>query len=139
MNTSPFKMASIVVACLAFATAADTASAWTYLGKINGFDIYRDDNTQLMWTVTLGQVRSSDNGVTARQQVANLGFRLPSFQELQVMYNFDGGGQVLGIRANLLDYYETNNPVILGNASINGFQTPQHRLGIGNNWYIGVR
>lgn len=124
--------------CAAIAISASSAKAdWQYQGTVQGAPVYRDTNTGLVWTVTLGQVESSDWGKSARNAVQQRGFRLPSFNELQSIDS--QGWQLLQIRADLSDYYETADPRILGNGAITGFQTPQNRLGIGRNWFLGVR
>ena len=134
-RTVLFGMASFL-AVLTAAGAAD--AAWIQVPSV-GPPVYLDTVTGLQWTVTLGRVPSSDWGNQARAHVQQLGFRLPTFNELQVMYNFNGGGGYLQIRAGLLDYYETADPNVLGNAFGNGFQTPLPRQGIGYNWYLGVK
>lgn len=125
----------------AFLSVEATAARadWVDGGSVNGVQTYHDTATNLTWTVTLGQVPSADWGNQARQRVQAMGFRLPTFEQLQVMYNHHGGGAVLGIRNGLCDYYETADPNILGNAHGNGFRTRLPRKGIGYNWYIGVR
>ncbi len=128
------------VSMISIGMAENVDAAWLFAGNTqNGAPTYLDTNSGLTWTRTLGRVPSSQNGVTARQHLQQIGFRLPSFQELQAMHNFNNGGQILGINTGLFDYYETNNTSILGNAFGNGFQTPQKRKGVGHNWYIGVR
>lgn len=122
---------------LALSNAAN--ADWQYQGAVGGYPTWHDTNTGLTWTVTLGRTRSSEWGRGAAAHVAALGFRLPTFWELQTMYNFGGGGGLLGIRNGLFDYYETADPNILGNAFGNGFQTPLQRKGFGYNWYLGVR
>lgn len=120
-------------------SVAGVASAdWVFQGEVQGVPTYLDTNTGRVWTVTLGQVRSADWGAEAQGRVQALGFRLPTFYELQAMYNA-AGGPVLGIRSGLFDYYETDTPAILGNAFGNGFQTMQPRRGQGRNWYLGVQ
>ncbi|MDR2171631.1 MAG: hypothetical protein LBP59_15925 [Planctomycetaceae bacterium] len=111
---------------------------WSDAGTINGVRIYRDNLTGLEWTTTLGRVPSSDRGSSARDMVAQYGFRLPSFFELQQMQRH-GGFAPLNIRSAIGNYYETSNSNYLANAAINGFQTPQQRKGTGRNWVIGVR
>jgi hypothetical protein len=111
---------------------------WTNIGKINGVQVYRDNLTGLEWTTTLGRVPSSDWGSSARGLVAQYGFRLPSFHELQQMQRH-GGFSRLNIRSSIGNYYETSNSRFLANAAVNGFQTPQERKGSGRNWVIGVR
>jgi hypothetical protein len=109
-----------------------------YIGQAaDGTPMYRDTVTGLVWTATLGQVRSDENGVKAKAAVAQRGFRLPTFVELQNLYNFGGGNKI--IRNGLFDYYETSDPAILANAAGNGIQTPQRRAGVGFNWVIGVK
>ncbi|MDR1289798.1 MAG: hypothetical protein LBK06_01205 [Planctomycetaceae bacterium] len=111
---------------------------WTAVGSVNGTQVYRDNWTGLEWTTTLGRVKSSDWGSSAQGTVAQYGFRLPSFYELQQMERH-GGFARLNIRSSLGNYYETSNPNYLANAAVNGFQTPQARKGSGYNWVIGVR
>lgn len=128
------------VSMISLSVVENAEAGWKYVGKTrDGVPMYYDDATGLTWTRSLGRVKSSQNGVSAQQHLRQIGFRLPSFQELQAMYNFNNGGQILGIHNGLFDYYETNNSNILGNAYGNGFQTPQQRKGVGYNWYIGVR
>ncbi|MDR0335721.1 MAG: hypothetical protein LBI18_01380, partial [Planctomycetaceae bacterium] len=111
------------------------STGWTDMGTINGAQVYRDNSAKKEWTVVLGQVRSAENGSSARSKVAALGFRLPSFRELQQMES-NGGRRYLNVGNG---YYETNDPSILGNPATNGFRTPQKRTGLGRNYYIGVR
>ncbi|MDR1053795.1 MAG: hypothetical protein LBL39_06430 [Planctomycetaceae bacterium] len=111
---------------------------WTDVGSVNGTQVYRDNWTGLEWTTTLGRVKSSDWGSSAQGKVAQYGFRLPSFYELQQMEQH-GGSSRLNIRRSLGNYYETSNPNYLANAAVNGFQTPQARKGSGYNWVVGVR
>ncbi|MEQ8787427.1 MAG: hypothetical protein RIC55_14080 [Pirellulaceae bacterium] len=126
------------LAVLAFVSVAD--AAWQYRGRVAGVDTYRDTITGKTWTVTIGKVPSSDAGRRrAAGYLNNLGFRFPTFGELQDMYNRNGGGTALGINTGLFDYYETADPRILGNAHGNGFQTPLRKQGIGSNYVIGVK
>ena len=111
--------ASLLVALL---TSQYADAALVPTGNVGGVPTYLDTNTGKVWTVTLGRVRSDDWGKQAAQHVAQLGFRLPTFQELQGMYNYGNGGGVLGIRNGLLDYYETRDPNILGNALATAFR-----------------
>lgn len=136
MKTLAFGFVSLLL-CVACTT--DAQAQWQPRGSIQGIPVWRDTMTGLDWTVTLGQVPSADWGKQARKRVAPLGFRLPSFEELQTMYNLHNGGGVLQIRTGPYDWYETSDPNILGCAWINGFQTPKMRQGIGNNYVIGVR
>ena len=109
----------------------------------NGAVIYRDDTVfpVRFWTQTLGQVPSADWDATVQQRI-NLhpgpAWRVPSFAELQYVYNIRNAGPQLGIRNGLFEYYETNNVQVLANAYGNGIQTPQPRRGIGMNWYIAT-
>jgi TPR repeat protein len=111
------------------------STGWTEMGRINGVQVYRDNRAKKEWTVTLGQVRSADWGSSARGKVAALGFRLPSFSELQQMES-NGGKRYLNISNG---YYETSDSNVLGNPALSGFRTPQQRKGAGQNYYIGVR
>jgi TPR repeat protein len=111
------------------------STGWTDMGRINGVQVYRDNRAKKEWTVTLGQVRSADWGSSARGRVAALGFRLPSFSELQQMESH-GGKRYLNISNG---YYETSDSNVLGNPALTGFRTPQQRKGAGQNYYIGVR
>jgi hypothetical protein len=111
---------------------------WSNVGEINGVTVYRDNRTGLEWTQTLGRVQSSDWGSSARGMVAQYGFRLPTFGELQQMQRH-GGFSPLQIHSTIGNYYETYDSDYLANAAVNGFQTPQKRKGSGRNWVIGVR
>ncbi|MDR1923219.1 MAG: hypothetical protein LBQ66_02500 [Planctomycetaceae bacterium] len=125
-----------VVFCLFFGLNMSVQADWSYVGNVNGVRIYLDNLTGLEWTETLGKVPSSEYGRSARAEVSALGFRLPSFYELQQMERH-GGFSKLKIRST--SYYETNNPDYLANASGNGFRTPLARAGVGSNLVIGVR
>ena len=111
---------------------------WTDIGRVNGTQVYRDNSSGLEWTVTIGQVQSSGNGTPAQALVEKYGFRLPSFNELQVMEK-NGGFRLLKINTRMQQYYETSDSNTLAAAWGNGFRTPQIRRGIGKNWVIGVR
>jgi hypothetical protein len=128
-------MPVVAICCFAAVAHAD----WQPQGSVQGVPTFLDTETGLTWTATLGRVPSADWGRGAKAHVQQLGFRLPTFLELQVMYNAHGGGRVLRIRNGLFDYYETADPNILGNACGNGFQTQLQRQGVGNNLYLGVR
>jgi hypothetical protein len=139
--------ARIALTCLLLgailATAATAHAQLVYDGQFtNGTPVFRDQSTGRLWTATLGQVRSDSWGADAAamvQQRTAKGFRLPTFYELQYVYNVQNGGPVLGIRNRPRDYYETANPHILANASGNGIQTPLPRVGVGMNWVIATR
>lgn len=132
-----------VLACVVGAIVVSSAYAEWKVKKMNGTQVFVEPVTGLEWTRTLGSTPSNLRGKEALQRVQQLGpkWRLPTFEELQTMYNEHNGGQVLNIHDNdpLRDYYETDDPDILGNAFGNGFQNPQQRVGIGRNWYLGVR
>jgi hypothetical protein len=125
--------------CIVGLYATVAHAGWESRGKVQNINFYLDTDTGLEWTVTIGRVRSDNMGKNAAGTLNAMGFRLPTFQELKVMYNEHGGGQVLQIHNGLLDYYETSDSNILGNAFGNGIQNPQPRKGIGMNWYLGVR
>jgi len=131
----------LLVAVLA--TSATAHDQLVYDSQLpNGIPVFRDQSTGRLWTATLGQVRSDSWGsdaVAMVQQRTAWGFRLPTFFELQYVYNFQNGGPVLGIHNRPQDYYETANPHILANASGNGIQTPIPRVGVGMNWVIATR
>jgi hypothetical protein len=141
MRTTRKILVSVLTVCTIGYFVTTAQADWVKIGMHkDGFPVYADTNTGLKWTVTLGKVTSADRGNIARARVNALGpgWRLPTFVELQRMYNQNGGGPVLNIRTDFLDYYETADPNILGNANGNGFQTPLQRLGVGDNWYIAV-
>lgn len=114
---------------------------WPHDHTATGVPVFVDLRTGKHWTMTLGRVPSSGWGAPARLLVAAQGpnWHLPTFRELQGMYNISGGGPALHFRDNMNDYYETANPHILANAYGNGIQTPQYRRGIGYNWVIAVK
>lgn len=152
------KAIKIAVMLLVFGVIAGigrtaVAQDWSSWQNYYGVPVMMDNRTGKHWTITIQKVPSADYGVLARAIVNQLPtppvlapngrpygpWRLPEFGELQVMYNYNGGGPILQIRNGLFDYYETSNPNFLANAFGNGFVTPQPRRGVGNNWVIAVR
>ncbi len=138
MSRTPRIVMGAVTLLLIGAAASTVNAAWIKVSPPGAVPAYYNTASGRTWTVTVGKVRSDDWGKAARRHVQKLGYRLPSFAELQQMYD-SGGGSVLNIQNGLLDYYETDNPMILGNAFGNGFRTPQNRKGVGYNYVIGVR
>lgn len=127
--------------CLALGMASVADAQLTVVGQTpGGLPVFQDASDMRLWTVTLGQVRSTSWGKEAEamlQQKAP-GFRLPTFEQLQHVYNVSGGGVQLNFHRGLLDYYETADPKVLANAFGNGIRNPQPRLGVGMNWVIGT-
>lgn len=119
-------------------TQPQPQTGWTKVGDVGGVQIWRDNVTKLEWTQTLGTVPSADRGSLALQMVGQHSFRLPTFDELRTITQHGGHGY-LNIRMHLCSCYETDDPNVLGNPHGNGFQTRQPRIGILNNYVIGVR
>ncbi len=122
------------------------ATQWTSLTPLSqGPDrgtvvpVHQNLGNGKQWTATLGEVPAGDLGKTARTRVETLGFRLPTLEELQEMYSYQRGGDLLEIHAGPQDLYETRTPDILGSASKDGFRRPLSRQATQSTWYLGVK
>lgn len=139
MSTRIFLSCVALTVVLGFAASA--RGQLVVVGQTpSGLPVFQDASDLRLWTVTLGQARSDGWGKDAQQMVAQKapGFRLPTFAELQHVYNDSGGGVQLGFRNGIFDYYETADPQVLANAFGNGIRTPMKRAGIGMNWVIAT-
>ncbi len=120
---------------LSFCSSA--SAGWTLVYSGGGFNVYRDTETGLEWTTTLGS-SGNDHGM-ARNLVNNVGFRLPTWHELRYVVNNNNGIYQLNLRQGLLDLYETDNPSVLAGAYGGSISTKRPRQAITQTWVVGVR
>jgi hypothetical protein len=110
---------------------------WTNVGKVNGVQVYRDNDTGLEWTVSLSRVSSFG---AAKQKVTNLGFRLPTHREYRSLER-NGGITRLNINATWGSgfYWEATGNMVNGNGGNFKSLLPPNYAHIGNPYVIGVR
>jgi hypothetical protein len=115
----------------------DANADWTKAGSINGVQIYRDNDTDLEWTVSLSRVRSFG---TAKQRVANLGFRVPTHREFKSLEH-NGGIRRLGIDTAWAGgfYWEASGGLVNGNGGNFSSLFSSTRARAGDPYAIGVR
>jgi hypothetical protein len=117
--------------------SSDVNAGWTNVGNVNGVRVYRDNDNDLEWTVSLS--RTSSFGA-ARRAVANLGFRIPTHREFRTLEENGGIGR-LGINTSWSSgyYWEASGNIVNGNGGNFASLFPPTRTKVGNPHIIGVR
>jgi hypothetical protein len=140
LQINVIKVLRLLTLFLVFVASAvlglDVCADWTKAGSINGVQIYRDNDTDLEWTVSLSRVSSF---VTAKQKVNKLGFRVPTHREFQSLEH-NGGIKQLGINTAWASgfYWEASDGLVNGNGG-NFSIFPSTRARVGEPYAIGVR
>jgi hypothetical protein len=128
----------VLVFIISAMTELETHADWTDIGKVNGVQVYRDNDNNLEWTTPLNRAGTSQS---ARQQVANLGFRLPTHREFRSLEH-NGGINRLGIPTGWgRDFFwESTGQIVNGNGgNFRSLLPPNYIRLVRDNWVIGVR
>ncbi|MDR0610617.1 MAG: hypothetical protein LBG58_10940 [Planctomycetaceae bacterium] len=117
--------------------SSDVNADWTTIGKVNGVQVYRDNDTGLEWTVPLSRVSSFG---AAKQKVANLSFHLPTHREFRSLEKNGGIGR-LGFNTAWAGgfYWEASGGLVNGNGNNFSSLFPLTRARICKPHAAGVR